>query len=110
MSFNFLNWNNANWNELSDQDQLSVISELVTYLKANTNVSVVFTKLNDEVRTLNCTLNQDILGSERAMTESEIQELNATTTTPTPGTSLSVWDTDNDAWRSCRFDRVISIS
>lgn len=110
MAFDFKNWNTADWSELNAQTQMAVIAELADYLKANTSVTVVFTKLNGEVRTLNCTLNDAILGPGRALTESEIQELNETTTTPTPGTSLSVWDVDNSAWRSFRFDRVISIT
>ena len=67
----------------------------------NHNVCVVkFTKVNGEIREMPCTLSADHLPA-RDLKESRIRR--------EPETSLSVWCTDQNAWRSFRLDNVISI-
>ena len=68
---------------------------LVEGLKNNL-VKVVFTKVNGDERTMNCTLHDSIL-PEPTITE--------TTKKVNPDT-ISVWDIDNDGWRSFRVDSV----
>ena len=68
---------------------------LVEGLKNNL-VKVVFTKVNGDERTMNCTLHDSIL-PEPTITE--------TTKKVNPDT-ISVWDIDNDGWRSFRLDSI----
>mgnify|MGYP002641684500 FL=1 len=68
---------------------------LVEGLKNNL-VKVVFTKVNGDERTMNCTLHDSIL-PEPTITE--------TTKKVNPDT-ISVWDIDNGGWRSFRLDSI----
>ncbi len=68
---------------------------LVEGLKNNL-VKVVFTKVNGDERTMNCTLHDSIL-PEPIITETE-KKVNQD--------AISVWDTDNDGWRSFRVDSI----
>ena len=68
---------------------------LVEGLKNNL-VKVVFTKVNGDERTMNCTLHDSIL-PESIITETE-KKINQD--------AISVWDTDNDGWRSFRVDSI----
>ena len=68
---------------------------LVEGLKKNL-VKVVFTKVNGDIRVMNCTLHDSVL-PETTITE--------TTKKENPDT-ISVWDTDNDGWRSFRVDSI----
>ena len=68
---------------------------LVEGLKNNL-VKVVFTKVNGDERTMNCTLHDSIL-PEPTITETE-KKVNQD--------AISVWDTDNDGWRSFRVDSI----
>jgi hypothetical protein len=66
--------------------------------------TVVFTKLNGEVRELYCTLDS---------TEMPVVEKKLLTENETPrkanDNSLSVWDLDKKAWRSFRLDSIIEV-
>ena len=67
---------------------------LVKSLQKNI-MSVVFTKVNGEERTMNCTLSEYILPETTGdSTKKENLEV------------LSVWDIDKDAWRSYRLDSI----
>ena len=68
---------------------------LVEGLKRNL-MKVVFTKVNGEERTMLCTLHESVL-PEPTITEST-KKVNPDT--------ISVWDTENDDWRSFRLDSI----
>ena len=68
---------------------------LVEGLKRNL-MKVVFTKKNGEERTMLCTLHESIL-PESSITEST-KKVNPDT--------ISVWDIDNNGWRSFRMDSI----
>lgn len=68
---------------------------LVEGLKNNL-VKVVFMKVNGDIREMNCTLHDSIL-PETIITKTE-KKVNQD--------AISVWDTDNDGWRSFRIDSI----
>ncbi len=67
---------------------------LVKSLQKNV-MSVVFTKVNGEERTMNCTLSEYIL-PETTSESTKKENLDV----------LAVWDIDKDAWRSFRLDSI----
>jgi WYL_2, Sm-like SH3 beta-barrel fold len=75
-------------------DEILNLREL---LKSNV-VEVVFTKVNGDKRTLNCTLLESFLPvSQETVVERKKSN-----------DSLAVWSTEDNGWRSFRFDSVIS--
>jgi len=68
--------------------------EIVDTLKKGI-ATVVFTKVDGSTRTMNCTLNTRYL-PEQKETEGKGKS----------NASVSVWDTDKNAWRSFRVDSV----
>ena len=66
---------------------------LVEGLKRNL-VKVTFTKVNGDLREMNCTLHESIL-PESTTTEKKINL-----------DTISVWDIDNSGWRSFRVDSI----
>ncbi len=67
---------------------------LVEGLKKNL-VKVVFTKVNGDERIMNCTLHDSVLPEPITETKKKVN----------PDT-ISVWDIDNDGWRSFRVDSI----
>jgi hypothetical protein len=75
--------------------------QIVEALKANV-CAVTFTKVNGEVRTMPCTLKEDIVPVYERKTpvkEATVKE----------SATLSVWCTDKGAWRSFRVDSVTKV-
>ena len=68
---------------------------LVEGLKKNV-MRVTFTKVNGEERVMRCTLHNSVLPEQpiSGIKKKENQE------------TLSVWDLDNDGWRSFRLDSI----
>lgn len=64
-------------------------------------VEVTFTKKNGETRIMECTLNFDYIPSEHRPVTNSVQKDDATKT------SLAVFATDIQAWRSFIFENVI---
>ena len=62
---------------------------------------VTFTKKDDSVRTMRCTLKADLLPPQTDI-EEQVQKK-----APNPDT-LAVWDLEKAAWRSFRFDSIIA--
>jgi len=58
-------------------------------------MKVVFTKVNGEERTMLCTLHESVLPEPMV---SSTRKVNPDT--------ISVWDTENDDWRSFRIDSI----
>ena len=71
--------------------------EILTALKKGIT-TVVFTKVDGSQRTMNCTLNSRYL-PEQKETDGKGKS----------GASISVWDTDKNAWRSFRVDSVLKV-
>ena len=67
---------------------------LVEGLKRNL-MRVVFTKVNGEERTMLCTLHESVLPEPML---SSTRKVNPDT--------ISVWDIDNNGWRSFRIDSI----
>jgi len=66
-------------------------------------VTVVFTKIDGTEREMKCTLNSDFLP------ESNKQLLTEGSTKKENDNVLSVWDIDNQGWRSFRLDSIKEI-
>ena len=68
---------------------------LVEGLKKNV-IKVTFTKVNGDERVMRCTLHNSVLPEQpiSGIKKKENQE------------TLSVWDLDNDGWRSFRLDSI----
>lgn len=64
-------------------------------------VSVKFTKSDGSERTLKCTLNDSYIQPYEKKTE-RVKKSNEH--------SLSVWDVENNGWRSFRFDSVLEFN
>jgi len=66
---------------------------------------VIFKKTNGEERDMICTLQPDIIPDakkEDPLSQKKVRSINEEV--------ISVWDTEVEAWRSFRVDRVISFS
>lgn len=63
--------------------------------------TVTFTKQNGDERIMRCTLQESVLPAQTDLEES-IQKKALTD-------SLAVWDLEKNAWRSFRYDSVISV-
>lgn len=63
--------------------------------------TVTFTKQNGDERIMRCTLQESVLPAQTDLEES-IQK-------KSPTDSLAVWDLEKNAWRSFRYDSVISV-
>ncbi len=74
--------------------------DLVTDLKSNV-CRVVFKKRDDSLRTMSCTLREDMLPSQ------EVKNLSAS---PSNQNVVPVWDTDKNAWRSFRLDSILDFA
>ena len=68
---------------------------LVEGLKRNV-LTVNFTKVNGEERTMNCTLHESMLPESKDSSSEKKENLDV----------LAVWDVDIDAWRSFRLDSI----
>lgn len=76
-------------------------TEMIDTLKER-NMSITFTKKDGTERIMNCTLRPDALP--------EITELTRTSTKRRePDGAIAVWDLDQSAWRSFRYDSVVEI-
>ena len=62
--------------------------------------TIEFTKANGQHRVMRCTLQEGVVPpySEKG-----------TKTKPPSGDVLAVWDLENSAWRSFRYDRITSV-
>ena len=69
--------------------------EIVETLK-NGIATVIFTKVDGSTRTMNCTLNARYLPESAESAEGKGKSTS----------TVSVWDTDKNAWRSFRVDSV----
>jgi hypothetical protein len=75
--------------------------EIVEKLKSNV-CEVTFTKVNGEVRTMPCTLREDLVPKYERKTP--VKEATAK-----ESATLSVWCIDKAAWRSFRVDSVTNV-
>lgn len=76
---------------------MSVEKETLKELLKSNVVEVKFTKLDGNIRTMLCTLQETLLPE---VTTSGTKKVNDEV--------LSVWDIDNSGWRSFRFENVIT--
>lgn len=67
------------------------------------DLCVVFTKKDGTQRELFCTLNESRIPSDK---QPKAQDPNATTTRKVSDDALRVFDTENQEWRSFRWDSV----
>ena len=81
--------------KIAEMKGIPTETELVEMLRSKT-LTVTFLKLDGEQRVMTCTKSFDVIPeSSRPKTEKEGK----------PGT-VNVWDTNANAWRSFRYDRV----
>lgn len=64
--------------------------------------TVTFTKANGDERVMRCTLQESVLPKQTDLEEA-VQKKG-------PTDSLAVWDLEKNAWRSFRYDSVISVT
>lgn len=64
--------------------------------------TVTFTKANGDERVMRCTLREEVLPAQTDIEEA-VQKKGSTD-------SLAVWDLEKNAWRSFRYDTVISVT
>lgn len=64
--------------------------------------TVTFTKANGDERIMRCTLQESVLPKQTDLEEA-VQKRG-------PTDSLAVWDLEKNAWRSFRYDSVISVT
>ena len=97
-----LGWGSDAFTLSKERNSMKLTKEqIVAALKANV-CEVTFTKVNGEVRTMPCTLKEDIVPVYERKTpvkEATVKE----------SATLSVWCTDKAAWRSFRVDSVTNV-
>ena len=81
-------------------DTISDKDTLIDFLKTSV-VSVKFKEVDGSERTMRCTLQENYIQPYENKTER---------TRPDNDNLLSVWDLDNNSWRSFRIDSVIDVS
>lgn len=93
----------GNWYaQVDDEEERELFrSWLKDFLKTST-LTVTFTKADGEERVMNCTLSED-LGAKYTVNENK-----ESTKKPNPHVCV-VWDCDQSAWRSFRYDRIKKI-
>ena len=80
---------------------------LEAFFKDNANVEITFKKVDGEIRTMPCTLNEALLPV--------VVQITPTADTPRPRvkkfnpTVMSVFCTDKQEWRSFRIENLISL-
>jgi hypothetical protein len=82
----------------ASEAERQTLRESVHTLLQTTSVTVDFEKANGEFRSMKCTLRED-LGAKYTVKE------NATPKKPNPDVCV-VWDVNQAAWRSFRWDRL----
>lgn len=73
----------------------------------NNVATVIFTKVNGEERTMNCTLLTEYIPTQQ---EKQLLTESVSPVKKENDNVLSVWDTDVNAWRSFRVDSIKSFS
>ena len=68
-------------------------------------VNLQFTKTNGELRSMNCTLNSDMIPNKPEQKD-PTKELSGRKVNENV---VSVWDLDKNDWRSFRVDSIISV-
>ena len=70
--------------------------ELMEHLRFGI-ITVVFKKVNGDLREMTCTLSQDVVPPTTSNNRKTNKDV------------LPVWDTDKKAWRSFRLENIVSI-
>ena len=82
----------------ASEAERQTLQESVRTLLQTTSITVDFEKANGEFRSMKCTLRED-LGAKYTVKE------NITPKKPNPDVCV-VWDVNQSAWRSFRWDRI----
>ena len=82
----------------ASEAERQTLQESVRTLLQTTSITVDFEKANGEFRSMKCTLRED-LGAKYTVKENAIPKK------PNPDVCV-VWDVNQEAWRSFRWDRV----
>lgn len=88
------------------EDQKVQIRETLKPILSQGESQVVFEKVDGTIRSLRCTRDQGIIPSD--LVESTASATNKTRKESVD--ALPVWDTESHAWRSFKFDSLISIN
>jgi hypothetical protein len=81
--------------------KMEFTKEYIRSLLKNNVVQVVFTKTDGSVREMKCTLQEQFV---------EVYEKKTDKVKPENDNIVSVWDLDNNGWRSFKVDSVQSVS
>lgn len=98
-----LGWGSDAFTETKERNRMILTrNEIIEALQTNV-CEVTFTKVNGEVRTMPCTLREDLMPAYERRTP--VKEPSAK-----ESATLSVWCTDKMAWRSFRVDSVTEVN
>ena len=90
-------------NTTTDQNNTSWRNDYLKTALHNGVVEVLFLKKDGTERRLICTLKADLLPAQTDLEEAVQKK------TPNPDV-LAVWDTENQGWRSFRWDSIIGFT
>jgi hypothetical protein len=90
-------------NTTTDQNNTSWRNDYLKTALRNGVVEVLFLKKDGTERRLICTLKADLLPAQTDLEEAVQKK------TPNPDV-LAVWDTENQGWRSFRWDSIIGFT
>jgi hypothetical protein len=90
-------------NTTTDQSNTSWRNDYLKNALHNGVVEVLFLKKDGTERRLICTLKADLLPAQTDLEEAVQKK------TPNPDV-LAVWDTENQGWRSFRYDSIIGFT
>lgn len=80
-------------------NQFNISKNELEYILKNSTLNIQFKKLNDEVRTMFCTLKESFLPEIKNKNDNKNNNEDL----------LVVWDIDKNGWRSLRISNLISV-
>ena len=89
----------GNYYATADEKERQMFREWVTSLLRAQEANIVFEKLDGSVRDMRCTLMENRLPPAKTTTQSRPENV----------TNCVVWDCNQEAWRSFRWDRIKEI-
>ena len=90
--------------EKESQETLEIKRRIFNDLLHHHTMEVTFKKKDGEIRTMNCTLQADLIPVVNESTDEK------KTKRKQPTTSIAVWDLDSKGWRSFMIDSVQTFS
>jgi hypothetical protein len=106
--WNRLNGDPGNWYEQNAEPERKEFREFMLGLLLSEKVLVEFTKSDGSVRVMNCTLSESY-GAKYSQTVNPVPVEKAHKPPKVNNDVCKIWDIDQGAWRSFRWDRLKKI-